>query len=517
MLFIPRSSSLSKMNKCLLALAFLVIFHHANANKMPDGDVVTLEEYFPYSDGLLTELLASNWRRGQGAPIIEVRGKHAFIPGEAKSEAYVTRRISQNPPGSASLSATFQLRIDPRDGAPEPCSGIIFQFTSSDGRQRRGRLAIRVNQDGSCNLGITAKYSNSINWASHEVTYFEDHLIGVSYDYSTGCASLWIDSNGEGVAPAAQATDTDSVNTPQVSLQQCGKKGAPDVRISELSVKLVPYIASASVISKTVHEPSASAPIQPRIVPPSKNFMVFLLIGQSNMAGRGLLDEVDAIPNPNILKQNADGSWSSAKDPLHWDKPRVAGVGPGLAFAQELLPKLPRGYTVGLIPAAFGGTKIAWWQKNYKGDQHWPTGESYYNHALQAAKNVPPGSLAGALWIQGESDINLGRDNEGEAYRNNLHILIQDLRSDLKQPELPFVVATLGPWHGDNAKVINGIYLSLPQEVKYTAVVSTMSPEIVHLLHNKSDDPPHYDSASARLLGRHFAQAIMPFLEVSNR
>ena len=83
----------------------------------------------------------------------------------------------------------------------------------------------------------------------------------------------------------------------------------------------------------------------------SNIFQVFLLAGQSNMAGRGTLalhtvesssSVTSSVPkskksaNNDILCFDKYSEWSVAKDPLHYDK-AVAGVGPGLSFAKEIV------------------------------------------------------------------------------------------------------------------------------------------------------------------------------------
>ena len=69
---------------------------------------------------------------------------------------------------------------------------------------------------------------------------------------------------------------------------------------------------------------------------PTSTLRVFLLIGQSNMAGRGVIDEVAAIDDPDILMFR-DGRWVTAREPLHTDKPDRTGIGIGMSFAQEIL------------------------------------------------------------------------------------------------------------------------------------------------------------------------------------
>lgn len=64
----------------------------------------------------------------------------------------------------------------------------------------------------------------------------------------------------------------------------------------------------------------------PPTPPDSDNFLIFLLAGQSNMAGRGKITEQDREIHPRILMQARDGSWQYAVDPVHYDKKR-AGAG----------------------------------------------------------------------------------------------------------------------------------------------------------------------------------------------
>lgn len=57
-----------------------------------------------------------------------------------------------------------------------------------------------------------------------------------------------------------------------------------------------------------------------------------LLIGQSNMAGRGYLYEVTPIYNENIFMLR-NGRWQMMTEPIHFDR-SVAGAGPAASFAQ---------------------------------------------------------------------------------------------------------------------------------------------------------------------------------------
>src|SRR5690606_9968966 len=70
------------------------------------------------------------------------------------------------------------------------------------------------------------------------------------------------------------------------------------------------------------------------------NFHLYLLIGQSNMAGRGKVDSASKVIDPAILTLDSNGVWGYAMDPIHFDK-SFAGVGPGISFAHTILSKEP--------------------------------------------------------------------------------------------------------------------------------------------------------------------------------
>lgn len=60
---------------------------------------------------------------------------------------------------------------------------------------------------------------------------------------------------------------------------------------------------------------------------------LYLLIGQSNMAGRGVItNKYKEQRNENVWMLNKENTWVPARNPLHFDKPKIAGVGPGLSF-----------------------------------------------------------------------------------------------------------------------------------------------------------------------------------------
>ncbi|XP_010515780.1 PREDICTED: probable carbohydrate esterase At4g34215 isoform X1 [Camelina sativa] len=184
--------------------------------------------------------------------------------------------------------------------------------------------------------------------------------------------------------------------------------------------------------------------IQSQTIP--RNISIFILAGQSNMAGRGGVYNDTAtnttvwdgvIPqecrsNPSILRLTAKLKWEIAKEPLHVDIDvnKTNGIGPGMSFADRLFYRFGH---VGLVPCSIGGTKLSQWQK----------GEFLYEETVRRAKAAVAssggGSYRGILWYQGESDTVDMVD--ASVYKKRLVKYFTDLRSDLDQPNLPIIQA----------------------------------------------------------------------------
>ncbi|CAI9115855.1 OLC1v1016862C4 [Oldenlandia corymbosa var. corymbosa] len=166
---------------------------------------------------------------------------------------------------------------------------------------------------------------------------------------------------------------------------------------------------------------------------------IFILAGQSNMAGRGgvhggVWDGIvlpECRPNPSILRLSANLTWEEARDPLHKDIDvnKTAGVGPGMPFANGVLNKDPSFGTIGLVPCAVGGTNITEWRR----------GKFLYNQLVnRASAAVKSGGIIRAmLWFQGESDTKIQED--ALSYGRNLETFFTNVRADLRLPSLPII------------------------------------------------------------------------------
>ena len=243
---------------------------------------------------------------------------------------------------------------------------------------------------------------------------------------------------------------------------------------------------------------NAIASAQDAALPTREKFHLFLLVGQSNMAGRGIVADEDKTPHPRVLMLNKAGEWTPAIDPLHFDK-SAAGVGLGKTFGIRIAEANP-GITVGLIPCAVGGSPIDAWQP---GAFYTPTKSHPWDDAMQRTQlALKAGTLKGILWHQGESDSN---EKLAATYEGKLHDIIARFRKELNAPEVPFIAGQMGlfadsPWD-DAKKQVDKAHRDLPGAVKQTAFVSAEG------LKHKGDRV-HFDAASCREFGSRYAEAF---------
>lgn len=228
---------------------------------------------------------------------------------------------------------------------------------------------------------------------------------------------------------------------------------------------------------------------------PPDDMQLFLLIGQSNMAGRGKVEPRDEVTNPHIFMLNKEMEWVLAKDPVHFDKP-VAGVGLCSEFARVLLKQNPE-MTIGLIPCAVGGTSL----------DDWKPGEKLYNNTVRRARAaMKKGKLAGILWHQGEAD---STPEKIATYADRFSELISQLRNDLGAEQVPVVLGELGRFK--------------PEKIRFNAVL----PSVVKLVPNSTfvtsegladnNDHLHFNSASVRLLGERYAAAYLKLKDSTSK
>lgn len=234
-------------------------------------------------------------------------------------------------------------------------------------------------------------------------------------------------------------------------------------------------------------------------LPAKRDFHLFLLAGQSNMAGRGKVDEEGRRAHPRIFSLNKGNRWQAAVDPLRWDKP-AAGAGIGKPFAEMIAEKHP-GISVGLIPAACGGSPISTWEPGKFWEQ---TKSNPYDDAIARAKwAMQDGTLKAILWHQGESDATA---KEAHEYEGRLTALIARLRAELNAPSLPFIIGQLGrfpakPWD-QHREMVDAAQRAVAGKVANVRFVPLEAPASV-------GDNLHLDTASLRTFAEGYAEAYL--------
>jgi len=265
-------------------------------------------------------------------------------------------------------------------------------------------------------------------------------------------------------------------------------------------------LLAASLCGTTIlGEPASNAaPVSVGVVPPARKetFRIYLLMGQSNMAGRDTRELASQVDNPRILALSADGKWVVARDPMHPKQGRTEpGAGPGIPFALEMIKADP-GATIGLVPCAVGGSPLRRWTKGRGGDLY----EKAVEQARLAARD---GVISGVLWHQGESDT--AKKVDAESYEARLGQMLKDLRSDLGLPDLPIVVGQLGeflsltPEKYPYADTVRAAIRHIPAVVPHAGYADSSG------LGHKGDKL-HFNAEGARALGKRFAAAMLTLM-----
>ena len=217
---------------------------------------------------------------------------------------------------------------------------------------------------------------------------------------------------------------------------------------------------------------------------------VFLLAGQSNMQGHGVVNRSQ--PNiknggrgtlvelqeqkPALFQQAFDSenkSWNTRTDVFlrHQTNHKLKTGGLTIGFTghkddQHIGPEFQFGHVIGkhfeepvlLIKTAWGGKSLF---KDFRppsssgdvGPYYQKMLEEYKTGIAQMATEFPQlagktPELAGFVWMQGWNDMVNAKATEG--YEENLVQLIHDIRKDLNAPNLPIVVGELGNGGDEN-------------------------------------------------------------------
>lgn len=223
----------------------------------------------------------------------------------------------------------------------------------------------------------------------------------------------------------------------------------------------------------------------------------FLMIGQSNMAGRGEISDVEPIDNFRCYMLR-NGRFLRMREPINPDRPIFDGnFRSGISLAASFADEFANTYKarVGLIPCADGGTNIKSWQK----------GSILYDHAVLITRLAMRSSkFSGFLWHQGESDAMTVESVA--AYKGQLVKFINDIRLDLDAEKLPFVMGELShtisrDWaNPELIEGINSIFHEISEELPCCAVASSDGLSM-------KPDGIHFSAPALRVFGRRYFNA----------
>jgi len=243
-------------------------------------------------------------------------------------------------------------------------------------------------------------------------------------------------------------------------------------------------------------------------MPPKEKVWLFVLAGQSNMAGRGQVEPCDTLPHPRIFSVTPEKRWVVAREPLQLYQPALTGLGPGMAFARALIEKLDEEVYIGLIPCAVGGSSVGNWLSDslYNGVRL----KSNFTDKLQWAMNY--GTVKGIIWHQGEADATAEKI---PYYKADLQLLFDYFREVAGNDDLPIIAGELGIFPGVEKNrqeylCLNDILMEISRDDPDMALVRSFG------LKARADNV-HFDAPSQRIMGRRYAAAWLSLMRNMNK
>lgn len=194
-----------------------------------------------------------------------------------------------------------------------------------------------------------------------------------------------------------------------------------------------------------------------------QEYDIFLLLGQSNMAGRGeMLEEDKGVIADNVFLLDEDGQVRPATNPLNQfstiKKNRSSQkISPGYGFARKISQKTGR--KILLVVNARGGSPLNEWLKG--------AGTGYFEEAVRRARQAMKqgGQVKAILWHHGESDC---RDT---TYLRTLSGMVSDLRKEIGGTGIPFIAGEHGNWRSPS-KGFNKRLAGIDKYIPNSAYVS---------------------------------------------
>jgi len=217
----------------------------------------------------------------------------------------------------------------------------------------------------------------------------------------------------------------------------------------------------------------------------------YLLLGQSNMAGQGLVSELSDEQKAldSHIKFYLNGNLASLST--------LEKFGPEVSFAQVLSKKHPNS-VIRLIKFAPGGSLMKDWISRDSG--------KHYDTLIKQVKKANGGVLPkidGVLWMHGERDSK--SKQLANHYEKELQTFFTMLKKDFQNDQLPVALARIS---------IPDAFRPAVAEIRSAEEhIAQISP-FIHLIStddlSKKSDKVHFDTQGQLVLGKRFAHIFMP-------
>lgn len=237
---------------------------------------------------------------------------------------------------------------------------------------------------------------------------------------------------------------------------------------------------------------------------------IILVVGQSNThAGYGLDPILDA-PMAGIHQLGRfdnDNCIIPACEPLDHHTRSPERIGFAMTFSKLLYQHLQGSNELIIVPCGFGGTGFA--------DNNWNKTNDLYEDAVcrvnMLKEEFPQATVAAILWHQGETDVYLGNQN----YQEDLDNFIDNLRSDIGDLSIPFVLGGMVPYWVNQApdrQQLQQILKDTPLRHDNVAYADPELPFVIEKPDNTFDEI-HYDANGQRELGQRYFEQFLDIIE----
>lgn len=240
-------------------------------------------------------------------------------------------------------------------------------------------------------------------------------------------------------------------------------------------------------------------------------WQIYLLFGQSNMAGGAASDAQDRVVHPRVKMLAYDNCPSQNRTYNQWypASPHLHGCGTGVGLGDwfgRIVADSMKQDTIALIPCAIPGVDIDFFRKDVvssrRGEFRIPPDNKAtgaYPWMVERLKIAQKkGVIKGILLHQGEADWTAAART---AWPGKVAGILTDLKKDLGFGDVPFLVGEL---RRDGCCSAHNPYVAtLAKSVPNGHVISSNGLSVV------STDAYHFDAAGLREFGKRYAATMV--------